>query len=63
MSQELRTSEEWSNTRQDVIVMDPDGWDRRNFQFSWFEEKITSSEFQRRLMRSTVQRVRAKAVE
>jgi hypothetical protein len=37
-------------------VLDPDGWDRSNFQYSWYEENITHQEFQRRLMISTVKR-------
>lgn len=37
-------------------VLDPDGWDRSNFQHSWYEEKITYQEFQKRLLMSTVRR-------
>lgn len=36
-----------------VIVYDPDGWDRQNFQASW-GEKITIAEFRRRAGKSTV---------
>ena len=37
-------------------VLDPDGWDRSNFQYSWYEEDITYQEFQKRLLISTVKR-------
>lgn len=36
-----------------VRVLDPDGWDRTNFDESW-NELITEEEFKKRLMRSTV---------
>ena len=49
-----RTSEEWRTEIYDFNVYDPDGWDRTNFQYSWFEEKITWSEYETRAMRSTV---------
>jgi len=49
---ELKTSSEWEEECK-VIVLDPDGWDRENYHFSWFEEKITKEEFERRLMFST----------
>lgn len=50
-----KTSDEWLATDEfaGVQVMDPDGWDRQNFQESW-AEKITHDEFMRRLCRSTV---------
>ncbi len=38
---------------RDITVVDPDGWDRSNFEESWSEE-IDEGEFQRRLMFSTV---------
>ena len=37
-------------------VLDHDGWDRANFDYSWNKEKITMAEFQRRLAMSTVRR-------
>lgn len=51
---ELKTSDEWQKLYPNEVVYDPDGWDRKNLQFSWYEEKITYDEYQRRLMRSTV---------
>lgn len=47
------TSENWQRMLPDVIVYDPDGWDRSNFQFSWSEELITKEEYLRRCMYST----------
>ena len=40
----LKTSEEWSNYCP-FTVLAPDGWDRKNYQYSWFEERITKMEF------------------
>jgi hypothetical protein len=33
--------------------MDPDGWDRKNFEYSFNEELITKDEFKTRIMFST----------
>lgn len=53
----LKTSIEWYE--QDylpngTIIYDPDGWDRTNYQYSFYEEKITKEEFETRLYKSTV---------
>lgn len=51
-----KTSEQWSNQlgyRLNEHIIDPDGWDRQNFDYSWYKEKITEAEFMSRLMRST----------
>ncbi|MEK6959007.1 MAG: hypothetical protein AABW59_03115 [archaeon] len=51
---ELKTSEQWQEKVKDkLIVLDPDGWDRQNFDKSWKEEKITLKEFKKRCIRST----------
>lgn len=50
---ETKTSEEWFKEYEEATILDPDGWDRKNFQFSWHEEKITFEEFEQRVMRST----------
>lgn len=47
-----RTSEDWA-AQLGAEVLDPDGWDRRNFIYSWHEELITREEFDRRFMAST----------
>lgn len=50
----LLTSEDWHNIlSHGWVVMDPDGWDRSNYQYSWFEELITKDEYYHRLMNST----------
>ena len=53
---ERKTSEEWSkDTRfSDTTVLDPDGWDRQDYQYSWFEEKISAAEYEKRLVDSTI---------
>lgn len=56
MKEELKTSEEWSKNEEGLTVLDPDGWDRDNFQYSWHEEKITYSEFNKRLLHSTIEK-------
>lgn len=48
----LKTSAEWYD-EYPLEIKDPDGWDRTNFQYSWYEELITFEEFDRRAMRST----------
>lgn len=53
---EKKTSAEWNeiiNKPRGIIVWDPDGWDRSNYQYSWFEEPITEHEFNLRMMKST----------
>lgn len=52
---ELKTSEEWyKELGKHYIIHDPDGWDRKNYQYSYYEEKITKQEYQRRVMQSTL---------
>jgi len=48
-----KTSAEWIK-EVEYEVLDPDGWDRNNFDYSWNKEKITFDEFKRRLSFSTV---------
>ena len=51
--EDLRTSEEWQKVCS-VKILDPDGWDRYgDFNYSWYEEKITRQEFERRMIVST----------
>lgn len=51
-----KTSAEWAlqPNYEDVLILDPDGWDRTNFDYSWNEECITEYEFIARLSKSTV---------
>lgn len=51
----LKTSEQWQKDAENTyIILDPDGWDRRNFQFSFCEEEITEEEFMKRVASSSV---------
>ena len=52
-----KTSEEWNKDPElsNVLILDPDGWDRSNFQYSWYEEKISKEEFIGKRSKSTVQ--------
>lgn len=49
---EIKTSAEWCDEFKDVII-DPDGWDRKNFEYSFREKLIDKSEYLRRLGMST----------
>ena len=53
MSKELLTSHQWQQIHPDPVVMDPDGWDRKNYQFSWYDELITEQEYFNRVMHSS----------
>ena len=54
LNQELKkTSEEWNKFHK-IEIFDPDGWDRNNFQYSFYEELLTEQEFIDKLMRSTL---------
>ena len=48
-----KTSENWQKICT-VHVLDPDGWDRKNYHYSWHEEKISRKEFERRMLYSTI---------
>ncbi len=52
----LRTSEEWQ-TLLGVEVLSPDGWDRQNLEYSFYQEQITRKEFEKRLDTSTTCRM------
>lgn len=59
--EELKTSQEWYSLLypdHKLIIMDPDGWDRTDYDYSFKEEKITIGEFNRRLINSTVIRTK-----
>ena len=50
---ELKTSDEWQKLHPEIEIYDPDGWDRTNYQYSWYEEMITWEEWRYRSMEST----------
>lgn len=55
---ETKTSKEWYDlvpSEYRLKILDPDGWDRSNFQFSFYEELITKDEFKKRISSSTIQ--------
>lgn len=49
----MKTSDEWQKEFPYPKVLDPDGWDRTNFRFSWYEETITKEEYEKRVSVST----------
>ena len=54
MKKEIKkTSAEWIK-QVGYEILDPDGWDRTNYDYSFNKEKITMEEFQKRLSLSTV---------
>lgn len=55
MAADVKSSYDWlaHPDYSHIMVMDPDGWDRSNYEAS-MEELITESEFQSRLMQSTI---------
>jgi len=38
----------------EIISIDPDGWDRNNYEYSFNEELITKDEFMNRIASSTI---------
>ena len=46
-----KSSKYWQSLTK-IIILDPDGWDRENFEKSW-EELITKEEFDNRVAHST----------
>lgn len=58
MTDIYKTSQQWyeiaRKSDSEFVIMDPDGWDRTNYQYSFHEELITSVEFWNRVFRSTV---------
>jgi hypothetical protein len=54
ITKEYKTSEQWHEKFSDTVILDPDGWDRSNWDFSWYEERIDYQEYQSRLAASTV---------
>lgn len=50
-----QTSLEWYNDlypEGELIIVHPNGWDRSNWQYSFYTEVITEDEFKIRLMNS-----------
>lgn len=54
-----KTSKEWKDELfPNYEVIDYDGWDRANFNFSFCEEKINEEEFRERMLRCTIAIIR-----
>lgn len=55
MSEILKSSDEWLKEPKyaGITVLDPDGWDRSNYDVSWAEQ-ISELEFNRRVGMSTI---------
>lgn len=51
----LKTSAEWYKLYPNPVILDPDGWDREDFQHSFHERLITLMEFNLRRAMSTVE--------
>lgn len=51
----LKTSSEWAEEclLPGEQILDPDGWDRENYEYSFNKEQINQSEFSKRLVQST----------
>ncbi len=55
---ETKTSKEWYDLvykEHKLLILDPDGWDRKNYEYSFNEELITKEEFKQRVSKSTIQ--------
>jgi hypothetical protein len=52
----LKVSSEWEKEllKDGWAIMDPDGWDRTNYDYSFNKELITKDEFNRRVGISTM---------
>lgn len=52
---ELNNADGWlaKPEYEGLTIMDPDGWDRKNYDESWAEE-ITQEEFEKRVAISTI---------
>ena len=53
MAEERHASYLWQVLRPDIQIQDPDGWDRTDLEWSWYQQQITESEYKERLSVST----------
>jgi hypothetical protein len=51
---ELKTSKDWYALSTGYVIMDPDGWDRTNYEYSFNQELISLADYKKRVGRSTV---------
>ena len=53
----LRTSEEWYDEMYgdgEIEILDALGWDKRDFSYSWYHERISEQEFNMRILLSEI---------
>lgn len=51
-----KTSSEWYSSiypQNDLSIIDANGWNKSNYKYSFFEERISLEEFQNRISNST----------
>ena len=53
MSEIKKSSQQWQSLYPYPKVLDPDGWDRENYDYSWYIELITLEEYNIRVSNST----------
>lgn len=53
INRDIVSSNIWQKRYPYPQVIDPDGWDRKNYNYSWYDEKISFDEYLDRVMRST----------
>ena len=55
MNTQRKTSKNWLklDKYKGIIIIDPDGWNRQNYTYSFEKQRITQREFERRLSHST----------
>ena len=52
-----KTSEEWFDELfpdKKIEITDPKGWNKTDFSYSWYHERITKEEFSMRILLSEV---------
>lgn len=50
-----KTSQQWYDLLgTHYMILNPDGWDRKNYDYSFNQELITEAEYTRRLSLSTI---------
>lgn len=48
------TSKKWQELYPNIVVLDPDGWNRdERYNFEWFQEKISFSEYKKKVFLSS----------
>lgn len=53
--EEKKTSSQWyDELGKHYMILSPDGWDRRNYDYSFNKELITKEEYNHRVMESTL---------